>query len=194
MPEMHLRQLAFTYSACGPFTKKARIQKFKETGDSWYIYQKKPDKVYFQHGMAYVDFKDLTRRIASDKILFYKEFNIAKNPKHDGYQHWLASRVYKCFDKKTSGGATTRAIKSAIKNENISNKELAEKLRKPIIKKFKKRKVHSTFRDNICGADLPDMQLISNFNKEIRFLLCVIDISSKCSGFFLWKIKLFKKF
>ena len=39
MPEMHLRQSGFTYSACRPFTKnKERIQIFKETGDSRYIY------------------------------------------------------------------------------------------------------------------------------------------------------------
>ena len=71
--------------------------------------------------------------------------------------------VYKCFDKKTSG--------SGIKNENISDKELAQELRKPIIRKFIKRKVHSPFVDNSCGADLADMQLISKFNKKIRFFI-----------------------
>ena len=87
MPEMHLRQPGFTYSACAPFTKnKERIQKFKETGDSRYIYQNKPDEACFQHDMAYGDFKDLTRRTASDKIMCDKAFNIAKYPKHDGYQ------------------------------------------------------------------------------------------------------------
>ena len=55
------------------------------------------------------------------------------------------------------------------------NEQLDEELHKTIIKKFKKRKVYSTFRDNICGADLADMQLISKFNKGFRFLLCVID-------------------
>ena len=53
------------------------------------------------------------------------------------------------------------------------------KLHKPIIKKFKERKVYSGFRDNIWGADLADMQLISKFTKGFRFLLCVIDIFSK---------------
>ena len=67
MPEMHLRQSEFTYSACGPFTKnKEKIQKFKETGDSRYIYQNKLDKASFQHDKAYGYFKDLTGRIASD--------------------------------------------------------------------------------------------------------------------------------
>ena len=84
MPEMHLRQPGFKYSACGPFTKnKERIQKFKEIGDSRCIYQNKLDKACFQYGMAYGDFKDLTRRTASDKILRDKAFNIANNPKYD---------------------------------------------------------------------------------------------------------------
>ena len=77
---MYLRQPGFTYSAYGPFTKnKERIQKFKETGDSRYIYQNELDKACFQHDRAYGDFKHLTRRTASDKILRDKAFNIAKN-------------------------------------------------------------------------------------------------------------------
>ena len=92
MPEIYLRQLGFTCSVfqntiCRPFTKnKERIQKFKEAGDSQYIYQKELGKLCFQHDMAYGDFKDLTRRTASDKILSDKAFNIVKNPKYDGYQ------------------------------------------------------------------------------------------------------------
>ena len=84
--------------------------------------------------------------------------------------------VYKFFDKRTFSGATALANKSAIKSENISNKELIEELRKPIIGKFNKRKVHSPFIDNIWGADGADMQLISKVNKEFRFSLCVIYI------------------
>ena len=80
------------YSACLPFTKnKERIQKFKETGNSRYIYQNKLDKACLQHDMAYEDFKDLPRRTASDKVLHGKVFNIAKNPKDDGYQRGLDS-------------------------------------------------------------------------------------------------------
>ena len=82
MPEMHLKQPWFTYSACGPFTKnKGRIQKFKETRDKSYIYKNELDKACFQHDMAYGDFKDLARRTASDKVLRNKTFNIAKNAK-----------------------------------------------------------------------------------------------------------------
>ena len=84
MPEMHLRQPGFTYSACVLFTKnKERIQQFKETGDTSYIYKNELDKACFQHDMAYGDFKDLKRRTVSDKSLRDKTFNIAKNPKYD---------------------------------------------------------------------------------------------------------------
>ena len=79
MPEMRLKQPGFTYSACGPFTKnKEGIQKFKETGETNYIYKKELDKACFQHDMTYGDFKDLKRRTASDKVLRDNEFNIAK--------------------------------------------------------------------------------------------------------------------
>ena len=122
--------------------------------------------------MAYGDFKDLARKTASDKILRDKAFNIAKNPKYDGYQRGLASMVYKFFDKKSKGSGV--------------NIPLTEELNKPIIRKFKKGKVDSGFRDNIWGADLADMELISRFNKGFRFLLCVIDIFSR----YAWVIPL----
>ena len=132
MIEMHLKQPGFTYSVCGPFTKnKERIQKFKETGDTSYIYKNELDKACFQHDMAYGDFKDLKRRTASDKILRDKAFNIAKNPKYDGYQRGLASMVYKCFDKKSTGSGVAN-------NEIKQNLQLAEELHKPIIRNFKK--------------------------------------------------------
>ena len=79
MPEMNLKQPGFTYSACGPFTKsEERIQKFKESGDTKYIYRNELDEACFQHDMAYGDFKDLVGRTASDKVLRDKAFNIAK--------------------------------------------------------------------------------------------------------------------
>ena len=144
MPDMHLRQPGFTYSACGPFIKnKERIKKFKETGDSRCIYQNELDKACFQHYMAYGDFKDLTRRTASDKILRDEAFYIAKNRKYYGYQRGLALIVYNFFDKKSSG--------EIVKNENISNKELTEELQKPIIKKFKKKST-ITFRRQYLGC------------------------------------------
>ena len=99
--------------------------KKKETRDSGYIYQNDLDTVCFQNGMAYGEFKYLTRRTASGKA-----FNIAKNSKYDRHQRGLVSMVYKFFDKGNSG--------SGIKNENTSNKELTEELQKPIIIKFNK--------------------------------------------------------
>ena len=83
------------YSACGPFTKnKERIQKFKETGDTSYIYKNELDKVCFQHDMAYGDFKDLPKRTAADNVLRDKAFKIASDQKCDGYQRGLASIIY----------------------------------------------------------------------------------------------------
>ena len=176
MSEMHLRQPQFTYSACGPFTKhKQRIQKFKETGDTNYIYKNELDKACFAHDAAYSDSKDLTKRTVAGKILKNRAFNIAKDQKYDGYQRGLASMVYKFFDKKSKGsGAKHVNTKLAIRNQ-----QLAEELHKPIIRKFGKRKVHAAFKDNIWGADLADMQLLNKYNKGVRFLLCVIDIFSK---------------
>ena len=184
MPELRLKQPGFTYGACGPLTKnKERIQKLKETGDISYSYKNKLDKVYFQHDMAYGDFKDLDGRTASDRILRDKAFNIAKNPKYNWYQRRLASMVYKFFDKKLTGSGIVNNSNNNNNNNNNNgikqNLQLAEELHKPIIWKFEKRKVYSGFKDNIWGADLADMQLISKFNKGFRFLLCVIDIFSK---------------
>ena len=86
MPEMHLEQHRFTYSACRSFTKnKERMKKFKGTGDSRYVYQNELDQACFQHDMAYGDFKDLNRRTAADKVLHDKAFKIAKNPKYGGH-------------------------------------------------------------------------------------------------------------
>ena len=194
MPEMHLKQPGFTYSACGPFTKnKERIQKFKETGDTSYIYKNELDKACFQHVMAYGDFNDLARRTAAHKNLRDKAFNIAKNPGYDGYQRGLAFMVYKFFDKKPKGsGVNTHANAKIKQNQhplNLAIHQLAEELHKSIIKKFKKRTVYYRLKDYIWGADLADMQLISKFNKGFLFLLCVIHIFSKYAWVVILKDK-----
>ena len=119
--------------------------------------------------MAYGKSKDLAKRTQSDKVLRDKTFKIASDLKYDGYERGLASMVYKFFDKKSS--------ESGIANE--SNYQLANELHKPIIRKFKKRKVYSSFRDNIWGVDLADMQSLSRYNKRIKYLLCAIDLFSK---------------
>ena len=168
MPEMHLRQPRFVYSACGPFTRhKERIKEFKRTGDTRYIYRNELDKACFQHDSAYANHKDLINRTIADKVLRDKAYNIASNPKYDGYQRGLASMVYKFFDKKS--------MESGIASSSI----LADKLHKAIIKKFEKRKVYSQFKDNIWGVDLADMQSLSRKNKGIKYLLGVIDLYSK---------------
>ena len=129
--------------------------------------------------MAYGDFKHLARRTASDKVAGDKAFNITKKPKYDGYQRGLASMFHKCLCKKSKyGGVTTLANQLPFKNQITQNQQLAKELHKPIIRKFKNIAVCSTFKENIWGADLADMQLISKFNKGIRFSLCVIDIYS----------------
>ena len=120
--------------------------------------------------MAYGDFKDLAKRTASDKVLRDKAFNIAKNPKYDGYQRGLASMVYKFFDKKSALLPDKSVSGSGVNIPLEFNEQLAKELHKPIIRKFKKRKVYSGFKDNIWGVDLADMQITSKFNKGNRFL------------------------
>ena len=101
MPEIHLKQLGFTYSACGPFTKnKERIEKFMQTGNTNFIYKNKLHKACFQHDMAYGKSNNLVKRAQSDKFLRDKALKIASDPKFHGYQRGLASMVYKFFDKK----------------------------------------------------------------------------------------------
>ena len=117
--------------------------------------------------MVYGDFKDFGKRSFADNVLRDKAFKIASDQKYDGYQRGLASMVYKFFHKKSQGSGV------ANNNENI---QLAEELHKPIIRKFEKRKLYSSFRDNIWGVDLADMQVLSKYNKGYRFLLCVIFI------------------
>ena len=170
IPEMHLRQPDFTYSPCGPFTKnKERIKKFMQSGNVDFIYRNESDKACFQHDMAYGKSKDLVKRTQLDKVLRDKAFKIASDPKYDGYLRGLASMVYRFFDKKSKGSGIT----------NEFNYQLANELHKPIIKKFKKRKVYSSFKDNIWGVYLADMQSLSRYNKGFEYLLCAIDLFSK---------------
>ena len=176
MTEKHLKQPGFTYSACGLFTKnKERVEKFMQIGNTDFNYKNELDKACFQQDMAYGKSKDLIKRTQSDKVLKDKAFKIASNPKHDGYQRGLASMVYKFFDEKSKGSGII----------NKPNYQLANELHKPIIRKFKKRKVYSSYRDNIWGVDLADMQSFSKYNKGIKYLLCVIDLFSNMLGLFL---------
>ena len=142
MPELHLKQPGFTYSACGPFTKhRERIQTFRETGNLKHVYRNELVKVCFAHDAAYSDSEDLAKTTISDKILKDRAYEIAGNCKYDAYQRALASIVYKFFDKKTGLGVSL-------------NEQLAEKLHKPVIKKLKRGKVYARFNINIWAANL----------------------------------------
>ena len=129
--------------------KTGRIQKFKETGDTNYIYKNEPDKACFQHDMTHGDFKDLARRAASDKILRDKAFIIAKNAKYDGYHWGLASMVCKFFNKKSASSGVNMLANNKIKQNqhplHLAMHRLAKELHKPI--------VYSGFKNNIWGAD-----------------------------------------
>ena len=136
---------------------KERIQKFNEIGDSRYIYQDELDKACFQH----ISWRMEILKISSEEQLLIKYCLI---------KHLILLKIRNMMNinvdllqwsinfliKETLGGT--------VETENISNKELAKELHKSIIRKFQKRKVHSYFKDNIWGAELADMQLISKFN------------------------------
>ena len=140
MLEMYLKQPQFVYSAYGSFTRhKKIIKKFKQTGDTRYIYKNELDKACFQHDSAYADHKDLINRTEADKVLKDKAYDIASNPEYDGYQRGIASMVYKFFDKKSIGSGFARDTTKP------SSLILADELHKPVIKKFNKRKVYSQF-------------------------------------------------
>ena len=176
MPKMHLRQPRLVYSASGPFTRhKERIKEFKHTGDLRYIYRNELDKACFQHDSTYANHKDLINTTEADKVLRDKAYDIASNPKYDGYQRGVASMVYKFFDKKSMGSGFKKLKNTTKPSSSI----LADKRHKPIIRKFDKRKVYSQFKDNIWGVDLADMQSLSRKNKGIKYLLCFIDLYSK---------------
>ena len=128
MSELHLKQPGFAYSACGTFTKHCeRIQKFREKDSLKHLYRNELNKACFSYDAAYSDSKDLAKRTISVKILRNRGYEFARKCKYDGYQRALAIMVYKFLDKKTE-------------SEVSVNKELAEELHKPVIKKIQKKK------------------------------------------------------
>ena len=155
MPQTHLYQPKIgKYSACGPFTKHTkRIQDFMQDGRLNQIYKNELDNSFFQHDMAYNKYKDLKGRTQSNIVLKDKAFKIAINPRYDGYQRALASMVWKFFDKRSK-----KVLGSGL--------QLADELRKQIIRKFKRIKVCSSFKGNIWVVNLADMQLISKYNRN----------------------------
>ena len=121
--------------------------------------------------MAYGDFKDLPRKTASDKAIRDKAFDIAKIQNRMDINAYLLQWFIIFFHRKSSN--------NAVKSQIMLNQELAKELRKPIMRKFEKRKAHSLFKDSIWGADLADMHLTIKFNRGMRFLLCLIDFYRK---------------
>ena len=126
-------------------------------------------------------FKDLEKRTQSDIVLKNKALKIATNLKHNGFERELASIVYNIFGNRPNGSGLKENQENFLRNSQIT-----EKLHTPIIRKFKKRKVFSSLKDNIWGVDFANMQLISKYNKGIRYLLCVIDLFSK----YVWVVPL----
>ena len=124
--------------------------------------------------MAYGKSKDLARGTQSDKVLRDKAFKIAST-QFNGYQRRLASMLYKIFDKKSAGSGVNSML----------NYQLANEFHKQIIRKFKRRKFYFSFKDNIWGVDLDDMQSLSKY-KKIKYLLCATDLFSK----YVWVVPL----
>ena len=121
----------------------------------------------------------IAKRTQSDKVLKDKVYKIASNPNYDKYQRGLASMVQKFFDKNSKcSGAATLASKTALKS-TPNQLQLANELHKLVIRRYKRKRVFLSFKDNSWGVDLADVQLITKYNKGIRYLLCAIDIFSK---------------
>ena len=145
---------------------RKRIKKFTETGNLKHLYRNKLDKVCFAHGAAYSESKDLAKRTISDKILKNRADEISTNRGYNGYQRVLGRMVYKFFDKKIGSGVNV-------------NEQLAKELHRPAIKIFKRRKVYARFKDNIWAADLAEMESLCSKNKNVKYLLCVINVFTK---------------
>ena len=128
------------YSGCGPFTKhQQRIDQFMKDRKIKNIAKNKLDAACFQHDSAYNKSKDSANARQSDIALKNKAYKIAVDPKIDGYQRSLAAMVYKFFNERSKN----------VLGSGIENKQLAEELHKPTIRNFKRRKVYSSFKDNI---------------------------------------------
>ena len=138
MPELHLWDAKVKkYSACGPFTKHhQRIDQFMKDSRNKNIAKNKLDAACFQHDSAYNKYKNSLNRKQSNVVFKNKALKIAIDPKVNEQQRSLAAMVYKFFNERT-------------KVSGIEIKQLPEELHKPIIRNFKRRKMYSSFKDNI---------------------------------------------
>ena len=137
----------------------------------------------FSDYSGYAKHKDRLNRKQSDVVLRNKVLKIATDPRFNGYQRGSASMVYMFFNERTKGSGINH------RRNLLVNSQLAEELQKPVITNFKRRKVYSSFKNNIWGVDLADMQLISKYNEGIRYILCVIYLFSR----YAWVIPLKNK-
>ena len=140
--------------------------KFREKCNLKHLPRNELEKACFDHDAAYSDSKDLAKRTISDNILRDRAYEIAKYRFYDGYQRAVSSMVDTFFDKKTGSRINVK-------------EQLAEELHKPVIKRFKRRKVNGRFKDNTWAADLAEMESLSRKNKSVKYLSCVVDVSSK---------------
>ena len=162
----NLKQPGFSYRVCGLFTKhRERTQKLRETGNLKYLYRNELGKACFVYDTAYSYSKDLAKTSISDKILKDRAYEISRNRRNCRHQRVLTSAAYKFVDTKTGYGVS-------------ANEQLAEELYKPVIKKFKRRKVCARFKDNIWAADLAEMESLSS-KKNVKYLLFDIDVLTK---------------
>ena len=172
LPEMYLKRPSFNYFASGPFIKdKKRILKFIRTANTDYLYKNDLDKACFQHDMVYVKYKDLVKRTESKKVLRGKAFQIASNPTYNDYQRGLASIVYKFLIKNLQVVVSLHFQINLLLDLCQISYNLQMNFINQLLKNFKKEEVYSSFKDNIWGVYLADMQLISKCNKGIRCLL-----------------------
>ena len=147
---MHLKQPGFTYSACGPFTKKTKKELKRLCRQEIQILVTEMSLIKLALSTIWPRVNQrIQQRTQLDKVLRDKAFKIGSHSKYDGHQRGLVSMVYKFFDKKSSG----------CRVDAEPNYQLANELQRQIIRKFKRRKVYSSFRDNIWGVDLGDMQI-----------------------------------
>ena len=155
VPEMHLKQPGFANSACGPFTRnKERIDFFLKKW-AW--------QSFFSIWCGLWQIKDLAKRAYSGKVVRDKAFKIVSDLKYDGYQRGLVWMVYKFFDRSSSGSSV----------DAEPNYQPTNELHRQNVRKFKRRKIYSSVRENILGVDLADMQSLSKKTRKESSIYCV---------------------
>ena len=137
-----------------------------QTGNTDLIYKNELDKACFQHNMVYGKSNNLAKRPQSNKVLKLLKLQVVQNlmvTKKD-LDQWFTSFLIK-------------SLVEVVLPLGLPTNQLANELHRQVIRKFKRRKVYSSFRDNMCGIDLADMKSLSKYNKGIKYLMCAIDLN-----------------